>query len=276
MIDVSIIIVGTNELKFVFGSLDSITKSDANYKIEVILVDNASCDGTSDMVRKSFSNVRIIRSERKMGYIEANNMALKTTSGRYILILNSDIELKNDTIQVMVGFMDRHPDAAVSACKLVFDDGTLQLTCRRFPTPLSYIFRIPHFLRWLKIGKKLAVSRPVHRYLMMDYDHKKTIPVDWLLSAFFLMRSSAVREIGLLDERLIPPFYLEDVDWCFRAHLKGWRVYYVPEVYAVHHYKRGSVKRFSKLSIVHLLNIIIFFNKHALSMFLKKHRKGQR
>jgi GT2 family glycosyltransferase len=111
---------------------------------------------------------------------------------------------------------------------------------------------------------------------MMDYDHQKTREVDWLVSAFFLLRRAALDDVGEVGKDLLQPFYLEDVDWCFRAHIKGWRVYYVPEVTAKHLYKRGSVKMLNKLSFVHLVNIIIFFAKHSLSMLAGKHRRGSR
>ncbi|MHC4122174.1 MAG: glycosyltransferase family 2 protein [Planctomycetota bacterium] len=273
MVDLSIIIVGTNEKDFVYKCLDSILKSKVTYSVETILVDNASTDGTSSMVKDQFDSIELICNQEKKGYIYNNNLAMRKAKGRYILLLNADIELQYNTLQVMVDFMDRHKDVAVSACRLTFDDGTLQLTCRRFPTPLTYICRVPHFFHWIKIGKKFAISPIVHKYLMMDYDHKENRDVDWFLSAFFLMRRSAIDDLGMLDEKLVQPFYLEDMDWCFKAHVKGWRVCYVPEVYAVHHYRRDSVKKFGKLSIVHLLNIIIFFKKHAVSMLLHRHRK---
>lgn len=273
MIDVSIIVVGTNEKDFLYKCLNSISKSNTTYKVETIAIDNASTDGTSEMIKGHFSNVQLIRNEKKMGYIYNNNLAIKRTSGRYMLLLNSDIVLQNNTLEVLVDFMDKHPLAAVCACKLTFDDGSLQLTCRRFPTPLAYISRIPHFFSWLKFGKRFSNSALVHKYLMLDYDHKSTKEVDWVLSALFLMRRQAIDDIGMLDEKLVQPFYLEDMDWCFMAHVKGWKVYYVPEVCAIHSYRRDSVKKFGRLSIVHLLNVLIFYKKHWLEMLLKKHRR---
>jgi len=276
MIDVSVIIVGTNEKEHVMQCLDSLLKSVTGYKIKAILVDNASADGTSAAVEERFRDVKILRNEEKKGYIYSNNLAMKGARGRYILIVNSDITFEPDTLEIMLDFMERRPSVAVSACRLTFEDGTLQLTCRRFPTPLTYISRLPHLFRWIKSGKKFAMSAPVRRYLMMDYDHKKARGIDWALSAFFLMRKKAIDEIGMFDEGLVSPFYLEDVDWCFRAHLRGWEVFYVPEANAVHHYKRGSVKKLGKLSFVHMANILIFYNKHALSMLLGRHRRHRR
>lgn len=276
MIDVSIIIVGTNERDHMFKCLNSIRNSATTYTIETIAIDNASQDGTSDMIRKQFSEVILIRNEKKLGYICNNNLGMKIAKGRYIFLLNSDIELQKNTLQVMMDFMERHTDCAVSACKLTFDDGTLQLTCRRFPTPLTYLSRISHFFRWVKLSKNLSHNRFVHSYLMLDYDHKTAREVDWALSAAFLMRKSANSDIGVYGEQLVQPFYLEDMDWCFRAHVKGWKVYYIAEVCAVHYYRRDSVKKFGKLSFVHMANILIFYKKHWLEMLLRKHRRQNR
>ena len=269
--DVSIIIVGTNERGHVKKCLDSIRRSAMTCTSEVIVVDNASTDGTYEMVSADYPEARLVRHEKKMGYIHNNVMATRASTGRYVLLLNSDIELMPDTVQYMVDFMEKNPDAAVSGPRLVFEDGTLQLTCRKFPTPFIYLSRLPHFFRWVKSGKKFSNSRTVHNYLMMDYDHKAMRAVDWILSAMFLMRRSAIERIGGLDNNLFQPFYLEDVEWCFRARLNGWKVYYIPEVCAIHYYRRDSVRKFGVLSIVHMLNILYFFNKHGLSMLLGKH-----
>ncbi len=273
-IDVSIVIVGTNEKDHVKKCLDSIRESQMQYTAETIMIDNASSDGTSQMVKKDFPWVILVENATKMGYIHNNVMGTQMSKGRYILLLNSDIALPPETLQYLLKFMDDHPEAGVSSCRLVFDDGTLQLTCRQFPTPLIYFARLPHFFRWVKAGKKFSLSGRVKDYLLMDYDHKTTRQVDWVLSALFLMRRKAIEDVGGLDNRLTQPFYLEDVEWCFRSRLKGWRTYYVPEVFAYHYYRRDSVKKFGWLSIVHILNIFKFFNKHGLAMLLKKHRNS--
>ena len=273
MIDISIIIVGTNEKHHVRKCLDSIRKSKTNYSLETIVVDNASTDGTFEMVKDEYPEVALRRNEKKIGYIHNNVMGTNNSKGRYVLLLNSDIEVMPGTIQYMVDFMERTPDAAVSGCKLVFENGDLQLTCRQFPTPFIYFNRLPHFFRWIKSGKKFSNSSAVQKYLMKDYDHKATRSVDWVLSALFLMRRSAINEFGGLDSKLVQPFYLEDVEWCFRARLNGRKVYYIPEVHAIHYYRRDSVKKFGKLSVVHVLNILYFFTKHGIPMFLGKHKE---
>ena len=270
--DISIITVGTNEKDFLRACLNSILRSRTQFKFETIVVDNASTDGTAEMLKNDFHNIIVLPAPRKLGYIQNNNRAIKNARGRYIMLINADVELGEDTLETMVRFMDDHPQAAVSTCRLNFDDGSLQLNCRRFPTPLTYFFRLPYFFRWIKIGKKFAMSKTISDYLMLDYDHKQAREVDWVVSAVFFMRRSAIDQIGLFDEGLVPPFYLEDVDWCFRARTKGWKVYYTPDTSAVHFYQRSSVKKFNKLSLVHLCNTLIFLKKHCVSMALGKHR----
>ena len=271
--DVSIIVVGTNERHHLEKCLASIRQSKTTYSVEVIVVDNASSDGTYEMVKATYPGVRLIRLEEKKGYIHNNIMATQQSRGRYVLLLNSDIELMPDTLQRMVDFMEKTPDAAVSSSRLLFEDGTLQLTCRKFPTPLIYLSRLPHFFRWIKAGKRFSNHALVRDYLMLDVDHTKTRSVDWVLSALFLMRRSAMDKIGGLDPNLFQPFYLEDVEWCFRAKINGYKTYYVGEAHAIHYYRRDSVRKFGRLSIVHMLNILYFFNKHGLSMILGKHRQ---
>jgi GT2 family glycosyltransferase len=272
-IDLSIIIVATNEKDHLERCLSSVQKSLVRYSLETIVIDNASLDGTSGMVASLFPQARLIRNRKKKGYIENNNAAMRLARGRYFLVLNSDIDLGSHTLETMLDFMESRPDAGVSACRLTFDDGDLQYTCRRFPTPLTYLFRFPHFLRWMKAARGLSRSPVVDRYLMRDYDHKTTREVDWFLSAFFLMRRSALEDVGMFSRWLFQPFYLEDMEWCFRARLKGWKAYYVPGVSAVHFYRRGSVRKFSRLSLVHMGNICVFYLLHGWQMALGRHRE---
>ncbi len=274
MIDVTIIVVGTNEKADLERCLPSIQGSRTSFKFETILVDNASTDGTYDWAREKFPDIKVIRTSRKEGYIANNNRAMKEGSGRYFLLLNSDIELKPDTLDYTLRFMDAHPNGAAASCKLLFDDGSLQLTARRFPTPLVYLARLPHFFRWLKFMKPLAKNAVVSRYLMMDYDHEHARQVDWCVSAFFLLRRKAIEEVGPVGQGLLQPFYLEDVDFCFRALMKGWKTYYIPEVTAFHFYKRGSVSKLGRLSFVHMGNILIFYAKNGLNMMLGRHRRA--
>lgn len=273
MVDVSLITVSTDEADDLARCLASIDRDEHGLDLQILVVDNASTDGTAEVLAR-YPDLEVIRTASRKGYIENNNLAIARARGRYVLTMNADVVLEPGALAYMVAFMDRHPDAAVSACRLMFEDGTLQLTCRQFPTPLVYLGRLPHFFGWVPGVRRWTGNRIAHRYVMRDYDHRQTRAVDWVISAFFLMRRSVIEEIGPFAGYLRQPFYLEDVDWCFRAHLAGYRVYYVPEVWSTHCYRQTSVRGFNKLSLVHLANTSIFFAKHGLPMLLGRHRRS--
>ncbi len=276
IVDLSIVLVSTDEAPLLARCLDSIYGEPHPFAFEVLVVDNASTDGTAELLRERYPQATVLPVAERGGYIENNNLAIAEARGRYLLTMNADVVLEPGTLDAMLAFMERHPDAAVSACRLVFEDGSLQLTCRQFPTPLTYLFRLPHFLGWIPGLRRFAENRQVRDYLMLDYDHRETRPVDWMISAFFLMRRAVVEEIGAFAGYLRQPFYLEDVDWCFRARLAGYKAYYVPEVSAVHLYRQGSVRRLNRLSFVHLANILIFFRQHGWALIRGKHRRDGR
>ncbi|MEM9291649.1 MAG: glycosyltransferase family 2 protein [Acidobacteriota bacterium] len=271
-IDISLITVSTNEADDLEKCLPSIFEEEHDFNIEVIVVDNASTDGTRDLLAQ-YPEVKVLTMTERKGYIENNNIALAEAQGRYLLTMNADVVLQPGTLKYMLDFMDQNPDAALGACRLMFEDGSLQLTCRRFPTPMTYLSRLPHFLGWIPGLKRFSNNSQSKRYVMGDYDHRETRTVDWVISAFFMMRRSVVEEIGPFARNLRQPFYLEDVDWCFRAHVAKYRVYYVPEVWATHFYRQSSVRGLNRLSFVHLANILIFFRNNGWSMLRGKHRR---
>jgi GT2 family glycosyltransferase len=271
-VDLSIVLVSTDEAHHLARCLASVYGEPHPFAIELLVVDNASTDGTAELLREHYPQAVVLRTAKRRGYIENNNLAIARARGRFVLSMNADVVLEPGTLDVMVDFMDRHPDAAVASCRLVFEDGNLQLTCRQFPTPLTYLFRLPHFLGWVPGLRRFAENRQVRDYLMLDFDHRTTRPVDWMISAFFLLRRSVVGEIGAFAGYLRQPFYLEDVDWCFRARLAGYKAYYVGEVAAVHLYRQGSVRRLNRLSFVHLANILIFFRQHGWALVRGRHR----
>jgi len=274
MTDLSLITVSTNEADDLEKCLASIYQEPHDFSFEVLVVDNASTDGTRELLQR-YPDVIVLSTTERKGYIENNNLAIAEAKGRYLLTMNADVVLEPGTLKYMLDFMDEHPDAALGACRLMFEDGSLQLTCRRFPNPLTYLSRLPHFLGWIPGLKRFADNSQSRKYVMRDYDHQETRAVDWVISAFFMMRRSVVEEIGPFAHNLRQPFYLEDVDWCFRAHVAKYRVYYVPEVWATHLYRQSSVRGLNRLSFVHLANILIFFRNNGWPMLLGNHRRHQ-
>ena len=264
MPDVSVIIISTNEAAELGPCLASVLVSEV--ELEVIVFDNASTDATSDLLASNNRDIRIsdVTNERKLGFIENNNKGIEMAKGRYILLLNPDTVVQPETLTTMVRFMDSHPGAAVATCRMLYPDGSYQAHVRRFPTPTTYFWRISH------LDRLIPGLRSVERYLMHDLPHDRPSEVDWFISAFFFMRKEAIERIGTLDKTLLQPFYCEDLEWCYRARLKGYKNYYVPKTAITHVYRQSSSKRFGRLSLIHFCNIGIFFWKHRFPLLTKK------
>lgn len=229
---------------------------------EIIVVDNASGDGTVSMLREDFPNVRAIASPVNSGFATGNNLGLLAARGQYALILNPDLVVLPGSIERLVAFLDAHPDTAVVAPRLLNPDGTVQASCYRFPDAW-----IP-LLRRTPLGR-LGFAQPhLRRYLMTDWSHTETQTVDWALGACLLVRFSAIERVGLFDERYF--LYFEDVDWCRRFWEAGFAVYYLPEATLVHYHQRLSAEYpglrgvLSALTRVHILSGLLYFLKFGL------------
>ncbi len=255
----SVIIVNYNVRAFLENSLVSIRKAMEGIDGEIVVVDNASDDGSVEMVRSKFPEVRLILSDRNIGFAAANNRALASCGGAYLLFLNPDTILPEDTLRVMIGFMNSHHDAGLAGCRIMNPDGTLQLACRRsFPTP------------WVALTKIVGLSAlfprvPLFgRYNLTYRSPDETYEVDAVSGSFMMVRRAAVEAVGVLDEQFF--MYGEDLDWCYRIKKAGWKIYYVHETQIIH-YKGESVRR-SNLDEVKL-----FYE--AMRVFVRKHfRRG--
>ncbi|MFH1878809.1 MAG: glycosyltransferase family 2 protein, partial [Candidatus Omnitrophota bacterium] len=173
---------------------------------------------------------------------------------RYHLILNPDIIIKNGSIEKMLDHMESDPDIGILTPKMVYENGEIQYSCRRFPTLASFI------TRGTAPGVKNGLMR---RYLMMDKKHDQIMDVDWGLGSCLLARKEVLDQLNGFDEKFF--MYYEDIDLCFRAGIKGWRVVYFPYAEVIHSYKRDSAKRgMNRLKYVHAMSAIRFFCKHLL------------
>jgi len=195
--------------------------------VEIIVVDNASTDGSAEMVAREFPTVRLICNETNLGYARANNVGIAASRGRYILLLNSDTVVPAAALAKLVAFMETHPEAAACSPQLVGVDGRPQpyaFGCD--PTP-GYLLRRGLY--------RLLLRRPLH-----DWDTAKVQEVDWVSGACLLVRRSAIDQIGLLDERFF--MYFEDNDWCRRMRAAGWQIYYNPAIAITHIGGQGLVQ----------------------------------
>ncbi|MCH7488401.1 MAG: glycosyltransferase family 2 protein [Chloroflexi bacterium] len=231
--DVSIVIVSYNGRDDLRCCLTSVFERTLGVGFEVIVTDNASSDGTPEMVIAEFPQVTLIRRATNAGFAYAVNQGIAVARGRTFFLLNPDAELLSNALPPMLDYLDSQPDVAVLAPKLLDPDGSLQLSCRAFPG-----FSAALFNRYSLITRLFGRNRFSTRYLMTDFDHSETADVDWASAACWLLPRLAYEKIGPLDEGYF--WTIEDVDYCQRAHRAGLRVVYFPEVAVQHHIGRSA------------------------------------
>lgn len=253
--DVSVIIVNYNTRQLTMNCLASVYESFTSFQYEIIVVDNASRDGSVEAIGGAYPKVRMIANRDNTGFAVANNQAMEIAKGRYILLLNSDTVVQKDTLETMIEFMDSHPEMGASGCKVILPDGSLDKACKRgFPTPSAsfyYAFGI----------SRMFPERPkFNQYQLGHLSPDDEYPVDCLVGAFMIVRRETIDQVGGLDETFF--MYGEDIDWCYRIKEAGWGIYYYPRTYIVH-YKGASARRKP-------MKIIYEFHR-AMWVFHRKH-----
>ena len=248
MIDLSIIIISWKMKSMLSELLHSIVQHADGVSYEIIIVDNFSGDGTVEMIHSDFPNAILIRNSKNRGVARARNQALPLANGRYILILDADMLLIENSFKKMIEFMDKTRDAGICGGKLIFPDGTVQHNARRYPSPLAFILRRLSFLRVIQNSEVLK------NHEMIEWDRNDIRDVDYVIGACQMIRREALKTVGLLDEKI---FYgPEDVDFCLRMYRNGWKVYYYPYTSIIHYEQRITKKKYlSMLSFRHLCGI---------------------
>ncbi|HUV35694.1 MAG TPA: glycosyltransferase [Patescibacteria group bacterium] len=264
--DVSIVIVTHNSLAPVVDCLSSLRDHPPSVPHEIIVIDNASTDGTCEAVAERFDTVRLVANEENVGYSRGVNQGIRLSTGRMILVLNPDIIVNEASVDRLLAFMDRTPYAGIAGAKLVYPDGRLQYSCRSFYTMQALL------LRRTFLGKLFPRARALREHLLIDYDHVTPRRVDWVLGACMMVRREAVERVGRMDERFF--LYFEDIDWCYRMKQQGWNVYYVPDSVMIHRYERSSAKSIlRKPFIIHMLSLLRYYEKwNKIFYFLRRHR----
>ncbi len=256
MIDLSISIVNYNAKDLLQQCLHSIFSNVDNLNIEVWVVDNASIDGSAEMVESMYPQVNLIKNSSNRGFIKANNQGLRKSNGRYVLSLNNDTIVLPGALSTMVEFMDSHPDAGAIGAKLLNPDGTLQLSCRDFPTYSAAIFN-----RYSLLTKLFPNNKFSRKYLKTDWDHNDVREVDWVSGSCLLVRREVIETVGIMDEDY--NMYVDDVDWCYRIWKHGWKVYYVPDAKIIHYIGMGGTHvNPPKMTIERHKSMYKFYKKH--------------
>ena len=227
--------VSWNSEGFLTECLTSIKENLVGIKYEVVLVDNASTDGTVKRVQQSFPYVQLIVNGQNAGFAAANNIAIAQSSGRYILLLNPDAVLLNaGSVEEMVAFMDARPEAGACGPRLVHPhSGKAEVSARAFPQLLPLLWNLSY------LDRLLPKSRLFGAYRMTYESVDKPRQVDWLTGACLMVRREAVATVGGLDEHIF--MYCEDIDWCYRLKQAGWQICYLPLV-EIGHYRGQSSK----------------------------------
>lgn len=256
MIDLSVIIVNWNTKEYLKECLESLYKEKKHFSIEIFVVDNASSDGSSEMVNVNFPQATLIENDENVGFARANNQAIRECGGKYVLLINPDTVVLGNCLENMLNFMEKHPDAGAAGCKIFNVKGELEpfRTAKRFPTPLTKFYVDMHLDRLFPKIKHFG------RYSMVGWDRNDIREIDVLSGAFMFVRRKAIQDVGLLDER----FFLlaEDIDWCRRIKQKNWKILLNPYAEIIHH----SGKAIDRVKIARLNNAIfshiLYFEKH--------------
>ncbi len=237
MFDICITLVNTKEKDEIAHALRTLL-ADAvvsGLELATVIVDNASGDGV-DSLKNEFSNLTVIKQERNEGFGKSHNRAFAAVKAKYYFVLNPDTEFPADQnfLRKLYDFMEVHPKVGMAGPKIVYPDGSLQYSCYRFPSFWQPIFSRT---KWGKHGRGKEMS---DRFLMKDFDHNSTRPVDWVMGSAMFARASALAEVGGFDDGFF--MYAEDSDWGRRMWEKGWAVYYVHSVFLKHVHGRASAK----------------------------------
>lgn len=226
-LDISFIVVSWNAKKYLYECLSSVVKEAANYKSEIIVVDNASSDGAPEMVCERFPRVRLIENNENLGFAKANNIGIKESRGKYLVLLNSDVEVLPGCIALMLDYMERQEKIGILGPQVLDLSGGVQRSCMGFPTLWN------SFCRAFALDTIFPKSRFFGQYLMTYWPHDSTREVDIINGCFWIVRRKALELVGPLDERFF--IYGEDKDWCRRFWDAGWTVVYFHNAQVVHY-----------------------------------------
>lgn len=225
-ITLSIIIVTYNTREITRECLLSIRATSGSISKEVIVIDNNSDDGTSTMIRSVFPEVILISNSRNVGFAAANNQGLAIARGEYILLLNPDTVLKENALQSTMAFLSNHPEASIVGCRLLNPDGTVQPSCRSFPSVPNLFFEA--FFLYRLFPRNTLIGK----YYLGWFTYDRVQEVDVVLGAFMMIRRSVFEKIGLFDERFF--MYTEETDFCLRAKRAGLKTYFYPGGEVIH------------------------------------------
>jgi GT2 family glycosyltransferase len=245
--DISIIIVNWNTRDLLRNCLESIYQTIRDLEYEIIVVDNASQDGSLAMLQESYPQVHVMQNTDNRGFGAANNQAMRVMSGKYALLLNSDTVLKDNAVRELFVFMEAHPDTAMACGQLLNADGSKQNSIANFPN-LFRLMANTSLLEYLFPG----------RYPSKRYHYDKPIEIDSGIGACMMVRKKAIDEVGMFDERYF--FFFEETDWAYQMKQAGWKICHVPTAF-IYHLQGQSIGRDARSRIEFYRSRYQFFRK---------------
>jgi len=241
--DLSIILVCWNNKDYLEPCLDSLHESNMRYDYDVVVVDNGSTDGSQDMLREKYPQVKIIQNDHNVGLGKASNQGIEATSGRHILLLNNDTIVNGPSLDSMVEFLDTNPNAGAVGGKLLNPDGSVQSCYNDFPS----------------LREEFLIATRLGEYIWEGYPGKikgdEIISVGWMGSACLMLRRSALDKVGLLDEEYF--IYGDEADIQYRLKEAGWQMYYLPQATTIH-FGGGSMNRWGRRKMVYRGHMLFF------------------
>jgi N-acetylglucosaminyl-diphospho-decaprenol L-rhamnosyltransferase len=255
--DLTVILVSYNTAELLRIAISRLMAATKHVNTKIVIVDNASKDNSATIVSDEFPECSLIVNKSNVGFGRANNQVVDLATGRYLLLLNTDAFVSEDTIDKTVAFMDEHPRYGILGVKLVGSDGLLQPSARYFPTP------------WNLFIQRAGLRRFVRRLRMVDdmnWDHNSVRPCDWVPGCYYLVRKNVIDQVGLFDPRYF--LYYEEVDHCMAAKKAGWDVVFYPYSTVVH-LGGESAKSESEISqsgrqisVLQIESELLFFRKN--------------
>ncbi|MBD3341426.1 MAG: glycosyltransferase [Candidatus Lokiarchaeota archaeon] len=260
-LDLTIVIVNYNSNAVLENCLSSIENNTKDLAYEIIIVDNASKDAI-DYFKKNHPDINVIKNSKNMGFSYANNQGIKSSNGKYVLLLNPDTIIINNALKIMVDYMNENSMVGIIGPWVYEKDGkTLQLSCRSFPS-----FSTAFFNRYSLFSKLLPRNKWTKQYLLTDWDHSHVTEVDWVSGCCMMIRKKMLDQIGLLDTRFF--MYNEDVDLCLRANQNNWHVHYLPDAKIEHHIGISSSSVQNKMVIERHKSMWKYYKKHFKKNYL--------
>jgi hypothetical protein len=201
-------------------------------EVEVFVVDNGSMDGSGEAVKEGFPKINLIQNEKNLGFAKANNQALSLSKGKYLLLLNSDTQVKEGAVEKLFSFMEGHAEVGMTGVQLLNSDGSKQNSIANFPSLATEL-----------LNKSLLRLLFPEKFPGKERNYYKPVEVDSVIGACMMVRRDAVDQVGLLDEDYF--LFLEETDWCYRMKRAGWKIYHVPQA-EVYHFQGKSAEAVKK------------------------------